>query len=154
MLIELEVTDRTAEMLDSLTKRLNLSSQAETVNHALSLLDWAAEEAGGGRTIGSHDTVAKDFREIVLLPLRGHIVARDEQSGTEHQKETFVPTRQTTYSSTGRSTAAIIEHDREQFSGEDATWSVTAWLPAGLYLAVLDEANAESAAPMQCSSSS
>ena len=70
MRLQFEVSEDTVRFLDSLTVTLGLNSRAATLRNALSLLDWAADEAGMGNRVGAYDESSKTLRELVLLPLR------------------------------------------------------------------------------------
>lgn len=63
--IQVVVEDSVTETLDDLTKILGLKSRAQTITTALSLLEWAAQEAADGKKIASIENEHR-FTELML----------------------------------------------------------------------------------------
>ncbi len=58
-----------SNFLKSLQKRLNLKKASDVTRVALSLLDWASDEASHNRTILSATKEGKDIHRLVMTEL-------------------------------------------------------------------------------------
>jgi hypothetical protein len=57
-------------LVEELERRTGVKTHRELFNNALTLLDWATEQAILGRTIAALDSQAKQSRELVMPVLK------------------------------------------------------------------------------------
>lgn len=65
--IQLDLTAKQAERFDGLVSYCELGSRKELFNVAMSLFNWATEEASKGKKIASYDE-KRDHVETILIP--------------------------------------------------------------------------------------
>lgn len=83
MRLNLEMTDEQVKSLRCLEKRTGAGSMKELVNHALSLLEWAADETARGNEIAAVNEENSVYRVVVTPYLQ--YVAKKERPEAERR---------------------------------------------------------------------
>ena len=67
--LQLELPEQRVEELRRLMDQCSITTQKELLNAALTLFEWAVDEARGGRRIASFDDQTSSYREIAMPAL-------------------------------------------------------------------------------------
>lgn len=75
MRIQLELSEDRVQELKALMEQVGVETYKDLFNNALSLFEWAIQEAEKGRTLASIDEEAGKYRELAM-PIIDRIVKR------------------------------------------------------------------------------
>ncbi len=70
MRFQLDFDDQGEKLVLELERRTGVRTHRELFNNALTLLDWATEQAMQGRTVASLDMQTKQSKELLMPVLR------------------------------------------------------------------------------------
>ncbi len=85
MRFQIEISKDEAREWDELMKKASgIRTKKDLINNALTLLEWAINERGVGRTIASVDEKEMKFKEIVM-PIFPSIKSRKRKPGGESE---------------------------------------------------------------------